>query len=124
MKGVRNSLVLFAASVVIAGAEPVAPVVDESATFSQQLLTYSSVRAPLELNAEPQVSLGSNLQLDGLFVFCVKPQETWNMLDPSVPVLNPQKQVPPSLLPVTAPQPLNNAAVHEANFVLLRLSFP
>jgi len=115
---------LFAASVMIAGAEPVAPVMDESASFTQQLLTYSSVRTPLEMNAEPQVSLGSNLQLDGLFVFCVKPQETWNMLNPSVPVLNPQKSVPPSLLPVTAPQPLNNPAVHAANFVVLRLSIP
>ena len=121
MKGVHNFFVLFATSVAIAGA---APVQDESASFTQEMLTYSNTRIPLEMNAEPVMTLGSNLQLDGLFVDCMMPQETWNMLDPSVPVLNPQPLLPPSLLPVTAPRPLSNPAVHEANFAVLRLSFP
>ncbi|MDD5138866.1 MAG: hypothetical protein PHY43_01240 [Verrucomicrobiales bacterium] len=122
MRGVRNSLVLFAAGVVIAGA---APVQDESASFYQEMLTNSTARITLEMNAEPQLELGSNLQLTGLFVDCVMPQETWDMLDPSVPsARNPQELVPPSLLPVMPLRPINDPAVHEPDFALLRLSFP
>jgi hypothetical protein len=124
MRGVSYSLVLLAASIVIVRAEPAAPLPDQLVSFSQEMLTYAHQREPQEMNAEPGFKLDSNLQFDGLLVDCFMPQETWNMLDPSVPVLHPQEPVPPSLLPVTAPRSLSNPAVHEADFAVLRLSFP
>jgi hypothetical protein len=121
VRGFATFFALFAASVLIAGA---APVEDQTASFYQQMLTYSTPRTPLEINAEPELTFGPSLQFDGLLVDCIMPQETWNMLDPSVPVLNAQTPVPPSLLPVLPARPLSNPAVHEANFAVLRLSFP
>jgi len=122
MKTVCNSLVLFAASVVIAGAAPVpdAP----SASVYHERLTNSIAPMTLSIKAEPEFVLGPNTRLTGLFVDCAMPQQTWDMLNPSVPSRNPQQAVPPSLLPVMPLRSISNPAVHEADFAVLRLSFP
>ena len=121
MKRIRSSLVLFAASVVIAGA---APPQDGSASFHREMLTNSTGRIPLNLIPEPRLDLGPNTRLTGLFVDCAMPRQTWAMLNSSAPAQNLQAPVPPSLLPVTIPRRMNDPAVHEANFALLQLSFP
>jgi len=122
MKAVRNSFVLFAASVVMSGA---AQAQVESALFHEGMPTNSIASITLEMKTEPQLVLGSSMQFTGLFVDCVTPQQTWAMLNPSVPARNPQKPLPPSVLPVKAPSDVNsNLAVHEPDFALLRLSFP
>ena len=122
MKGVRDSLVLFAASVIIAGAAPVQD--EESASVYQEMLTNAATVITLDIKAEPEFVLGSNARLTGLFVDCLKPQQAWDMLDPSVPSRNPQAPIPPSRLPVLPPHPMSYPAVHEPDFALLRLSFP
>lgn len=121
MKGVRNYLVLCAASFMIAG---VAPAQDASVSFHQETLTNSTFNITLKLEADPKLQWGPNLELTGLFVDLLRPQQTLMMLDPAVPSRNPTQPVPPSLLPVLPLQPLSHPAVHEANFALLRLSFP
>jgi hypothetical protein len=102
----------------------VAPAQDASVSFHQEILTNSTAPLILDLSAEPEFVLGPNTQLTGLFVACAMPQQTWNMLDPSVPSRHPQAPVPPSLLPVMPLHPISNPAVHEADFAVLRLSFP
>jgi hypothetical protein len=115
-------LVLMAAGVLIAGAGPVQD--EQSASFHQEMLTNATAPLILDLSAAPKFTLGPNTQLTGLFVDLAMPQQTWTMLDRSVPSQNSQEPVPPSRLPVMPPQPLSNPAVHEANFALVRLSFP
>ncbi|HXI68976.1 MAG TPA: hypothetical protein VNN22_01325 [Verrucomicrobiae bacterium] len=121
MKGNSNHLVLFAASFMIA---EVAPAQDASMSLHQEMLTNSAASIPLQMETGPKFDLGPNLQLTGLFVDCAMPQQTWNMLDPSLPSLNPAEPVPPSRLPVMPLPPISNPAVHEADFAVLRLSFP
>jgi hypothetical protein len=48
----------------------------------------------------------------------------WTMLNPSVPARDLPEQLPPYLLPVTAPSPINDPTVHKLDFALFRLSFP
>lgn len=122
MKGVRNSLLLCAVSVVIAGAAPVQD--EQSASVYHERLTNSTAPITLSIKAEPEFTLGPNLQLTGLLVDGARPQQTGDMLNPSVPSGNLQKSVPPSLLPVMPLRPISNPAVHEADFAVLRLSFP
>jgi len=78
----------------------------------------------VEMKTEPQVALGSGTHLSGLFIDCVTPRETWGMLNPSVPARDLPEPIPPYLLPVTAPSPINDPTVHQLDFALFRLSFP
>ena len=122
MKSVRNSLTVFAASVVMAGT---AHGQDKSALFHQGLVTNSIAGITLEMKTEPKFVLGSSTRLTGLFVDLITPQQTWNMLNPSVPVRNLQASAPPYLMPVKAPRPIHDSAVNnEPDFAVLRLSFP
>ena len=122
MKGIRNSLVLFAASVVMAGT---ALAQDQSISFDQILQAQSAAGVTWDVKGEPTVTLGPNTRLTGLFVDCFAPQQTWAMLNPSVPSRNLQTPLPTYLLPVTVPRPMSDpAAVHGTDFLLLRLSFP
>ena len=65
MKGVRNSLLLCAASVVIAGAAPVQD--EQSASVYHERLTNSTAPITLSIKAEPEFTLGPNLQLTAYF---------------------------------------------------------
>jgi len=122
MSGVRNSLTLFAAGVVMAGTVQAQ---DKSASFSQIIQTNSNLAFTVDGRREPTLQLGSNTSLSGLFVDCSKPAQTWAMLVPSGPALDPQVAVPPARLPVSVPRSINDpAAVQGADFVILRLSFP
>jgi hypothetical protein len=77
------------------------------------------------MKTEPKFVLGSSTRLTGLFVDLITPQQTWQMLNPSMPVRNLQASAPPYLLPVKAPRPIHDSAVNnEPDFAVLRLSFP
>lgn len=122
MKGVRNSVVLLAASVVMTGA---APTPDKSAAFDQAMQAFPSASITLDLKREPQLVLGTSTRITGLIVDCASPQRTWSMLNPSVPARNPQASLPPQkVLPVQAPRAFSsNLAVHEPDFAVIQLSF-
>ena len=79
----------------------------------------------LEAMMEPQLILGSSTRVTGLYVDCLQPQQTWNMLTASARTRDLPAPIPPYLLPVTAPHPFNSdLAVHEPDFAVLRLSLP
>ena len=113
---------MFAAGVVMAGT---APAQDGSASFDRTMQAYSNEGMVLDVKAEPTLTLGAHTQVTGLLMDCSAPRQTWAMLDPFVPSQNPPAPVPPSMLPVTVPCSGDDpAAVHGANFMLLRFSFP
>jgi hypothetical protein len=120
VKGIRNNLVLCIASVMMSGA---AIAQDESASFDQGMQPFSTISITLDLNSGPQLVLGSNMQITGLIVDCIAPQQTWAFLTASASARNSASQLPPSLLPVKAPLPINDPAAHEPDFVLFRLNF-
>lgn len=123
MRVVRNSLVLFAASVVLSGAVQAQ---DKAALLHRgDSPTNTTAHITWERTSEPTVAWGSGTRLTGLFVNLIKPQQTWAMLNPSVPARNLPTPVPPSLRPITAPRVSNDdPAVHaESDFALLRFSF-
>jgi len=98
---------------------------DKSASFNQLIQTNSNVKFSLDVKSEPTIQLGSHSQLSGLFVDLSDPPQTWAMLNPPTPVKDPQTVLPPCLLPLQVPRsPSDPAAVHGADFILLRLSFP
>lgn len=120
MKEIRNSIALCIASVMMTGA---AMAQDESASFDQGMQPFSGISITLDLNTGPQLVLGSNTQITGLIVDCIVPQQTWAFLTAPASARNSPSQLPPSLLPVKAPLPINDPAEHEPDFVLFRLSF-
>jgi|SRR5882757_932971 len=125
MKRVRYSLVWLAARVMVASAAPVPSGMDESsASFYQELLTYSASSITSAAKPEPEMTLGARHHMTGLLVDLLHPKETWNMLDPSVPSRKQPAPDAPSSQSVTLPMRMNDPAVHEADFVLLRVSFP
>jgi hypothetical protein len=78
----------------------------------------------LKAQREPSLPWVSRVRLSGLFVDLVKPQQTWPMLYASAPARPVPEPIPPYLLPVKALRPMNDDfAVHEPDFVLLKLSF-
>ena len=124
MKGVRNTIALLTATAVMAGAAP-AQDKDKSASFDQDRQAYPNANITLDLNKEPQFVLGTSTRITGLIVDCLSPRQTWSMLNPSVPARNLPKPPTPPGLPVKAPRAFNNdLAVHEADFALIRFSFP
>ena len=110
---------LFVVGVATAAGEPL---LDQSVSFHQEMLTNSTTPLIVE-QAEPEFMMGPNTHITGLIVDCAMPLETWDMLNPAVhsPPLEPQ--IPPSLMPLTPPPRAGDPAVHEANFALLRFSF-
>lgn len=124
MKGVRNSIVLLTASVVIAGAAP-AHDKGKSASFDQGMQVFANANIALDLKKEPQLVLGTDTRITGLIVDSLSPRQTWSMLNPSAASRTLAK--PPMLpaLPAKAPRANNgDLAVHEADFALIRFSFP
>ena len=123
MKGIRINLVLVAAGVVIAGVVQA----QEKAVLSHQNVSSptanSSTNITLRMKTEPKLAWGSRTQVSGLFVDLIKPQQTWVMLNPPKPAWELPRPTPRHLLPVTAPQRINDPTVHELDFALLRFSF-
>ena len=120
MKAISNILALLAASIVLSG---VAEAQDKASLLHQEVSTMgSTARIALEMKAEPMMELGSGTRVSGLFVDLVRPQETWAMLNPSVSASDLSRPTPRFLLPVTAPRTMNDPAVNEPDFVLLRFT--
>jgi hypothetical protein len=122
MKFARISLALFAAGVVLAGAVQA----QDKAVMSHQSISppSSSTNSILEMKTEPRLAWGSRIQVTGLFVDLIRPRQTWAMLNPAKPARELPKPVPRFLLPVTAPFPISEAAIHaEPDFALLRFNF-
>jgi len=65
-----------------------------------------------------------NTRITGLIVDCMTPQYASIMLNPPATLRAMRTQVPPSLMPVAIPHPMNDPAAHEPDFALFRLSFP
>ncbi len=124
MKGVCTSFGLVAASLLIAGADPALPVLEESATVYQDWLTHPATALVLEFPAEPEFRLGQDLTFTGLLVDCFNPQETWDMLDPGVRSRPLREPLPPWRMPLTPPERVGDPALHDPDFVFLRLNFP
>jgi hypothetical protein len=121
VKAVRNSLVLIAAGMVLAGT---APAKEPVASFRHDDPTNYFASATLDLNKEPKVVLDSDTQITGLLVNCAKPQIFWAMLNTSVPTADQANRLPSPVPVVKAPHTFNdNLAVHEPDFALIRISF-
>jgi hypothetical protein len=121
VKAVRNSLVLIAAGMVLAGT---AAAKEPAASFRHANETNYFANVALDLNKEPQVVLDSNTQITGLLVDCAKPQIFWAMLNTSVPAGDQPNRLPSPVPVVKAPHTFNdNLAVHEPDFALIRISF-
>jgi hypothetical protein len=89
--------------------------------FNQKMQANTTLEAMME----PRLILGSSTRVTGLYVDCLQPQQTWNMLTASAVTRVQPESIPPYLLLVTAPHPFNNdLAVHEPDFAVLRLSLP
>ena len=122
MSGMRQSLVLVAASFLLAGS---AMAQDEFNWFNHYANSNLAPGIIWNGNPEPSLKLGSGVELTGFFIDCLAPWQTWAMLTSSSPAQNPQKLIPPHLLPMKELRPINDLAVnHESHFVLFRLSFP
>jgi hypothetical protein len=123
MKGLRNSLALFAASVGLAVVAP-AQETPVSALVEGMQTNYSHAHLSMIAKAEPVVALNSKVKVSGLFVDCViAPRQTWQALTLPTPSLQPA--VPPQLRPISPPPaPNHDLAVHDPDFAVLRISFP
>jgi hypothetical protein len=119
---------LIAGGVTLGAAQAKAQAKNQFAFSHQGTLTNStpvSISWALKYTqTAPQLTLGSRKQVTGLMMDCLAPWQTWNMLDPPAPVQAPQIPMPPLLAPVTSPGAVNDLAVHEPDFALIRLSFP
>jgi hypothetical protein len=129
MNAVRNILVLLIASGATFGAAQAKAQANDQFAFSHQGALTNS--APVSISwalkkpqTEPQLALGSKTQVTGLVMDCLTPRQTWNMLNPPAPVQAPQIPMPPLLAPVKTPAAVNDQAVHEPDFALIRLRFP
>ena len=126
MNGVYNSIVLLTASVLLAGAAPGPDQPDKSASFDQGKPLTFTAKITLDLKREPQLVLGNSTRITGLIVDCLAPQQTWAMLNPTVPAPDLQRswlRTGPSAVKA-ARSSNDNLAVHEPDLALLRLSFP
>ena len=80
----------------------------------------------LELKSAPTIAVSANLQLTGLLVDFLHPQETCDLFNPYLPApvaARPATTVRPPVNP-THIDDSDDLAVHGASFVLLKLSFP
>ena len=124
MRGVWNKSVLAAAMI---GMTFVATAQDRPDSLDRAIRTYSvnpSGRIFWDANLEPQLALEGNTHVTGLIVDCMTPQYLTIMLNPPATLRDMRTQVPPSLMPVAIPHPMNDPAAHEPDFALLRISFP
>ena len=121
MKAVRNSLMWFAGIVFMAG---IAQAQDKSELFHQRVASQATPSVTLEMKTEPTVRWGPRMQVSGLFVDLIRPQQTWAMLNPSVPARSQQTLRQSNLPAVKLLTDMNDdLAVHEPDFTLLRLNF-
>jgi hypothetical protein len=120
-KTARNCLALLAASVVLSGA---AQAQDKAALTHQNIVTDSTAHITLEPAAGPTLAWGQNMQVSGLVVDLIKPQQTWTMLAPSMSSPYLSAPIPSYLLPISAPLSLNdNLAVHKPGIAFFSFSF-
>ena len=121
MKGVWNIMVLLVASFMLTG---VAVAQDKYTPFERGISADSDSSLAAELNMEPQLVLGTDTRISGLMVDCLTTGYLSVMFNPALPLRNVPGELPPYLLPVKAPHPINDPAAHEPDFALFRLSFP
>lgn len=122
MRGIRNYVVGFAASVVMAGTVAAQ---DAFMWFNPGKSPGSASGISLGKQVEPTLKFGPNLQVTGLIVDCFAPTQAWDMFTPSASVTSPQNPLPTSYLPLLPADAITDPAVnHESTFIVLRLSFP
>ncbi len=129
MNAACNILVLLIASAVTFGAVQAKAQAKGQFVFSHQGALTNSAPASIHwafknTQTEPRLAWGSRKQATGLLVDCLTPRQTWNMLDPKEPAQTRQILVRPLLVPFKTPGAVNDWAVHEPDFAVIRLSFP
>ena len=77
-----------------------------------------------ELPGGPTLNWGSKWEVTGLFVDLIQPEQTWALLNPWVPVRDSIQATVPLIPPSAAGRPTDDQGTHEANFTLLKVSFP
>jgi hypothetical protein len=77
-----------------------------------------------DLTMEPRLAWGSNRRVSGLFVDLIRPQQTWDMLLAPGAAPGPVRSEPAWPVTQTVCRPDGDQGVHDANFAILRVSFP
>jgi hypothetical protein len=109
-----------------AGTNPVTPSVQVQSEITRPGMATNAVTnisLYQESPGEPSVKWGSKWEVTGLFVDLLQPEQTWALLNPREPARESSPATAP-LIPPAAGHPTDDQGTHEANFTLLKLSFP
>jgi hypothetical protein len=121
MKDLRKFFMALAVGAAVSGSLPAQ---DKSALVQPVTHTNTIPDLLLERKLEPHFDLGSRTLASGLVVDFIEPAQTWDLLNPALPV--PRATPPAILMPpaVVAPRPVSEPENHGPNFAILRISFP
>ena len=121
MNAVRKTFLAVTAGVLVGG---MVHAQEKSALTQPATTTNATPSLVLEKKLAPHYDLGSRTQISGLMVDFIEPQQTWDVLNPTLPA--PTQPKPDVLMPpvVVAPPPISGPVNHGPNFAFLRISFP
>jgi hypothetical protein len=126
MNGEYKILAVFAAGLILTAAAQA----QDGSTLSRQGVTTNSAAAAvtLDVKAQPTLHWADHTQVSGLFVDLVRPQETWNLLNPVTPAPTvaptPGEAQLQTKVPVPPSDRDSNVQNRGPNFAVLRFSFP
>jgi len=111
----------------VAGTNQVAPsaqVQSELTSLGMATNAVANLAIYQDLTAEPKLVWGSNRRVSGLFVDLIRPQQTWDMLLAPGTAPGPIRSAPVWPVTQTVGRPEGDQGAHDANFAILKVSFP